>query len=134
MVNGVSVSEHTYNQIKESIRASAGVGELSIIISRNTVSFPESIRNIEKGWKSNKLIDEYDDLPDWNKELSRSTAMMRENSGKNRYRDVLPYDDTRVKLSNNDYINASWIDIHCSGSTHRQWIAAQEKILFFRYA
>ena len=127
MVNGVSVGEHTHNQIKESIRASAAVGELSIVISRSSLTFKDSIKNIEKGFRSGALVQRYDELPDRRQDLSRSTALMRENGWKNRYRDVLPYDDTRIKLTNNEYINASWIDIHSGGSSHRHWIAAQGK-------
>ena len=125
MVNDVPVGEHTHNQIKESIRASAAVGELSVVISRDTISFKDSIKAIEKGLRSGILVKRYEELPDRRSDLSRSTALMRENGWKNRYRDVLPYDDTRVKLTNNEYINASWIDIHGGGSYQRQWIAAQ---------
>ena len=27
----------------------------------------------------------------------------------NRYRDIIPYDETRVKLNHCDYVNASWV-------------------------
>ena len=61
MVNGVNVSEHTHDQINESIRAASAVDELSIVIQRQC-SFLESIRNIESGVKSSRLIDMFDNL------------------------------------------------------------------------
>ena len=39
---------------------------------------------------------------------------------RNRYADIVPFDNNRVKLSGKpDYINASWIECH------GKWIAAQ---------
>jgi protein tyrosine phosphatase len=38
-----------------------------------------------------------------------SFALNRENFTKNRYPDVLPFDSTRVALSNGEYINASYV-------------------------
>ena len=120
MVNGVSVGEHTHNQIKESIRASAAVGELSVVVSRDTLTLGESIKGIERGWRSGVLVRKYSELAERRSDLSRSCALLRENSAKNRYRDVLPYDDSRVKLIGGEYINASWIEM-----APRHWVAAQ---------
>ena len=50
--------------------------------------------------------------------LHTSSAKSEQNRSKNRYVDVLPYDETRVRLkSANDYINAShvkppFVDLH----------------------
>ncbi|KAH3759424.1 protein-tyrosine phosphatase 1 [Pelomyxa schiedti] len=47
------------------------------------------------------------------------------NRTKNRYSDILPYDENRVKLNTSDYINASWIH---SPTCCNQYIAAQAPI------
>ncbi|KAH9490224.1 hypothetical protein Btru_036087, partial [Bulinus truncatus] len=53
-----------------------------------------------------------------------------ENKSKNRYRNVLPYDISRVKLMNhaNDYINASHITVEAGDKTLR-YIASQGPVL-----
>jgi len=122
-INNVPVSEHTNNQIKESIRASATCGELEIVIDRELTTFTESIEIIQK--RRDDLVEDYERLSPKRSDLSRSVALKRENLSKNRYTDVLPYDDTRIRMEEpNGYINASWIDMH-GGNFHRQWIAAQ---------
>ena len=87
------VSEHTNNQIKESIRASATCGELEIVIDRELTTFTESIEIIRK--RRDDLVEDYERLSPKRSDLSRSVALKRENLSKNRYTDVLPYDDTR---------------------------------------
>ncbi|XP_007902819.2 tyrosine-protein phosphatase non-receptor type 13 [Callorhinchus milii] len=47
-----------------------------------------------------------------------------ENREKNRYRDILPYDETRVHIGDHDYINASYIQMPV-GATKRLYIACQ---------
>lgn len=53
-------------------------------------------------------------------------AIKSENLILNRYKDVLPYDDTRVRLSGegNDYINASHV-FHDTGKAVFKYIVAQ---------
>lgn len=52
---------------------------------------------------------------------SFEAALARNNRHKNRYRDILPFDSNRVKLTGkSDYINASLVD-----DGHRKWIATQ---------
>ncbi|XP_030069969.1 receptor-type tyrosine-protein phosphatase beta isoform X2 [Microcaecilia unicolor] len=74
------------------------------------------------------LSEEYEDLKDVGRNQSYDTALLPENRGKNRYNNILPYDSTRVKLSNvdddpcSDYINASYIP---GNSFRREYIAAQ---------
>ncbi|XP_054844181.1 receptor-type tyrosine-protein phosphatase beta isoform X4 [Eublepharis macularius] len=78
---------------------------------------------------SNYLLSkEYEDLKDVGRNQSCDTALLPENRGKNRYNNILPYDTTRVKLSNvdddpcSDYINASYIP---GNNFHREYIATQ---------
>ncbi|XP_053114048.1 receptor-type tyrosine-protein phosphatase beta isoform X2 [Hemicordylus capensis] len=78
---------------------------------------------------SNYLLSkEYEDLKDVGRNQSCDIALLPENRGKNRYNNILPYDTTRVKLSNvdddpcSDYINASYIP---GNNFHREYIATQ---------
>uniref|UniRef100_A0A9L0JDY9 protein-tyrosine-phosphatase n=1 Tax=Equus asinus TaxID=9793 RepID=A0A9L0JDY9_EQUAS len=78
---------------------------------------------------SNYLLSkEYEDLKDVGRSQSCDIALLPENRGKNRYNNILPYDASRVKLSNvdddpcSDYINASYIP---GNSFRREYIATQ---------
>uniref|UniRef100_A0A8C3YS18 protein-tyrosine-phosphatase n=1 Tax=Catagonus wagneri TaxID=51154 RepID=A0A8C3YS18_9CETA len=78
---------------------------------------------------SNYLLSkEYEDLKDVGRNQPCDIALLPENRGKNRYNNILPYDASRVKLSNvdddpcSDYINASYIP---GNSFRREYIATQ---------
>ncbi|XP_074231504.1 receptor-type tyrosine-protein phosphatase beta isoform X1 [Camelus bactrianus] len=78
---------------------------------------------------SNYLLSkEYEDLKDVGRNQSCDIALLPENRGKNRYSNILPYDASRVKLSNvdddpcSDYINASYIP---GNNFRREYIATQ---------
>ena len=82
------------SQIRESIRTSAAAcGELSILIDRELMTLEESLELISNERAS--LIEQFEVEPLKNQNLSQLTALKRENRAKNRYTDVLPYDDTR---------------------------------------
>ncbi|XP_072257466.1 receptor-type tyrosine-protein phosphatase beta isoform X1 [Pyxicephalus adspersus] len=74
------------------------------------------------------LSQEYEDLKDVGRNQSFDIALLPENRGKNRYNNILPYDFTRVKLSNvdddpcSDYINASYTP---GNNSRREYIATQ---------
>nr|XP_034983059.1 receptor-type tyrosine-protein phosphatase beta [Zootoca vivipara] len=78
---------------------------------------------------SNYLLSkEYEDLKEVGRNQLCDIALLPENRGKNRYNNILPYDTTRVKLSNvdddpcSDYINASYIP---GNNFRREYIATQ---------
>ncbi|XP_074429313.1 receptor-type tyrosine-protein phosphatase beta isoform X3 [Larus michahellis] len=78
---------------------------------------------------SNYLLSkEYEDLKDVGRNQACDIALLPENRGKNRYNNILPYDTSRVKLSNvdddpcSDYINASYIP---GNNFRREYIATQ---------
>uniref|UniRef100_A0A8D0KTC3 protein-tyrosine-phosphatase n=1 Tax=Strix occidentalis caurina TaxID=311401 RepID=A0A8D0KTC3_STROC len=78
---------------------------------------------------SNYLLSkEYEDLKDVGRNQTCDIALLPENRGKNRYNNILPYDTSRVKLSNvdddpcSDYINASYIP---GSNFRREYIATQ---------
>ncbi|KAL5225132.1 hypothetical protein ABZP36_011771 [Zizania latifolia] len=81
----------------------------------------EALAHFEKKSKQpDDMSNEFRNLPDMRHELMKSSRVARDaaNRGKNRYIDVLPFDNTRVRLkpsstsqtSSNDYINASFIE------------------------
>ncbi|XP_053928743.1 receptor-type tyrosine-protein phosphatase C isoform X4 [Cuculus canorus] len=74
------------------------------------------------------FLDEFQSIPRVFSKFSIKEAKKSHNQNKNRYIDILPYDDNRVELSEipgdpgSDYINASYID---GFKEPRKYIAAQ---------
>ncbi|XP_068998949.1 tyrosine-protein phosphatase non-receptor type 3 isoform X1 [Embiotoca jacksoni] len=70
----------------------------------------ESMRQLERGIQSGTMCFHFENLYRRKPGLSLCCARLPENMDKNRYKDVLPYDATRVVLQGQeDYINASHI-------------------------
>jgi len=72
------------------------------------------------------LSKEFYSLPDIRVLQSSTVARRPENRARNRYIDVLPFDETRVRLNSstgNDYINASLIEI--DGRDRTKFISTQ---------
>ncbi|OQV25862.1 Tyrosine-protein phosphatase non-receptor type 14 [Hypsibius exemplaris] len=91
--------------------------------------------DLEKRLSSGNLLIEFEQIPKkrQHRQDNCSVAILTENKHRNRYADLLPYDDTRIHLGNptrknaNGYINASDIILKCEG-LERRYIAAQEPI------
>ncbi|XP_072316187.1 tyrosine-protein phosphatase non-receptor type 3 isoform X5 [Eucyclogobius newberryi] len=84
----------------------------SPVQSEPVTTLEESMRQLEKGIQSGTLCFHFENLYKRNPGLSLNCARLSENTEKNRYRDVLPYDDTRVVLRGpKNYINASHITV-----------------------
>ena len=106
--------------------------------STGSISMEESLQRLRDDLKSHLLIEQYgvsapnvhgqhslreraslvlvelQMLPRRNAEFTFDVAADHENYSRNRYKDVLPYDQTRVILTtelDNDYINASYINV-----------------------
>ncbi|XP_038146952.1 tyrosine-protein phosphatase non-receptor type 3 isoform X2 [Cyprinodon tularosa] len=78
----------------------------------------ESMKQLERGIQSGTLSFHFENLYKRKPGLSLCCARQPENQEKNRYRDVLPYDETRVVLQGkDDFINASHITTKC----HQYW-------------
>ncbi|CAF1432446.1 unnamed protein product [Adineta steineri] len=77
----------------------------------------------ERGWNTlfHKLSNDHN-IKTVNKKAN--IALLNINRGLNRFRDVLPYDETRVCLirGSNDYINANYVQVP---SAHRKYILTQ---------
>lgn len=89
----------------------------------------ESMMLLAEGLETGAVTVQFDTL--YRKKLSEpmNTSKLTENISKNRYRDIMPYDSTRVILRNSphgDYINASFVnmEIPSSGIINR-YIATQ---------
>uniref|UniRef100_A0A665WAP5 protein-tyrosine-phosphatase n=1 Tax=Echeneis naucrates TaxID=173247 RepID=A0A665WAP5_ECHNA len=134
LINGRDISEHTHDQVVMFIRASreSHTRELALLIRRKgpgrmppllqlppspvqlgcVATLEESMRQLERGIQSGTLCFHFENLYRRKPGLSLNCARLCENMDKNRYKDVLPYDATRVKLQGKeDYINASHITV-----------------------
>ncbi|XP_054764154.2 receptor-type tyrosine-protein phosphatase alpha-like [Lytechinus pictus] len=91
------------------------------------MSLDEFTVYVHKNRQSLELIEEFEALPGVNAEL-QTYAKEEENKPKNRYRNILPYNNSRVVLEvidedpYSDYINASYID---SFTKEKAYIASQ---------
>jgi len=85
------------------------------IIDEEGISLEEFV-NYVRGMTRNGLFDQYQEIKSQPPEGTFDTARLPENTAKNRYTDVLCYDQTRVVLSrddndaDSDYINANYVD------------------------
>uniref|UniRef100_A0A8C1W477 Tyrosine-protein phosphatase non-receptor type n=1 Tax=Cyprinus carpio TaxID=7962 RepID=A0A8C1W477_CYPCA len=84
---------------------------------------------LEQRMEQGMVFTEYEQVPKRRPNCECTFAQMPENSDRNRFQDVLPYDDTRVELvptkeNNTGYINASHIRVTVRG---KEWsyIASQ---------
>ncbi|XP_033958621.1 tyrosine-protein phosphatase non-receptor type 3 [Pseudochaenichthys georgianus] len=80
--------------------------------SERVTTLEESMRQLERGIQSGTLCFHFENLYRRKPGLTLNCARLTENMDKNRYKDVLPYDATRVVLQGQeDYINASHITV-----------------------
>ncbi|XP_074539512.1 tyrosine-protein phosphatase non-receptor type 3 isoform X3 [Halichoeres trimaculatus] len=93
--------------------------------SERVTTLEESMRQLERGIQSGTLCFHFENLYRRKPGLLLSCARLPENMDKNRYKDVLPYDATRVVLKGQeDYINASHITRGEERAvTHLQYVA-----------
>ncbi|XP_067366759.1 tyrosine-protein phosphatase non-receptor type 3 isoform X1 [Channa argus] len=95
--------------------------------SERVTTLEESMRQLERGIQSGTLCFHFENLYRRKPGLSLDCARLPGNMDKNRYKDVLPYDSTRVVLQGQeDYINASHITVAPPVSAvHLCYVAAQ---------
>uniref|UniRef100_A0A8C1XG21 protein-tyrosine-phosphatase n=1 Tax=Cyprinus carpio TaxID=7962 RepID=A0A8C1XG21_CYPCA len=157
LINGRDISEHTHQQVVMFIKASreSHSKELALLVRRKGKIFvdvhlgegltlpgeisplsaqpsgetlEESMTRLEKGLVTGTLLLHFEKLYRKKEGMSMCCAKQSENMDKNRYKDVLPYDITRVVLQEegDDYINASHVKVWItpSGCVLR-YIAAQ---------
>lgn len=104
------------------------VGELIRTPSPSN-ALEQSMLLLADGIASGALISQYELLYRKHPDLTCDEAVKPKNINKNRYRDILPYDTTRVILENastGDYVNANYVNMHISGTdVTNRYIATQ---------
>ncbi|XP_053453512.1 tyrosine-protein phosphatase non-receptor type 4 isoform X3 [Nycticebus coucang] len=90
-------------------------------------SLQESMIQLAEGLITGTVLTQFDQLYRKKPGMTMSCAKLPQNISKNRYRDISPYDATRVILKGNeDYINANYINMEIpSSSIINQYIACQ---------
>ncbi|XP_069767906.1 tyrosine-protein phosphatase non-receptor type 3-like [Narcine bancroftii] len=90
-------------------------------------SLEESMIQLRQGLESGALLNQFDQLYRKKPGLVISFAKMTKNMDRNRYKDVLPYDVTRVVLDGSeDYINANYVNMEiCNTTILNKYIATQ---------
>ncbi|XP_012876122.1 PREDICTED: tyrosine-protein phosphatase non-receptor type 4 [Dipodomys ordii] len=111
LINGRDIAEHTHDQVVLFIKASCErhSGELVLLVRPNgPTSYGDQLYRKKPG-------------------MTMCCAKLPQNISKNRYRDISPYDATRVILKGSeDYINANYINMEIpSSSIINQYIACQ---------
>ncbi|XP_076468051.1 tyrosine-protein phosphatase non-receptor type 4-like isoform X7 [Babylonia areolata] len=157
-INGRDVSQHTHEQVVMFIKASREThsGELVLIVRPNVYvgeepsdepeytyipethqiastssanSLDASLMLLQEGLESGAAIAQFEQLYRKKPGLTVNIARMDTNINKNRYRDISPYDQTRVILkngTNGDYVNANYVNMEIPGSgIINRYIAAQ---------
>uniref|UniRef100_A0A671FPP2 Tyrosine-protein phosphatase non-receptor type n=1 Tax=Rhinolophus ferrumequinum TaxID=59479 RepID=A0A671FPP2_RHIFE len=86
-----------------------------------------SMEQLKKGLESGTVLIQFEQLYRKKPGLAITFAKLPQNLDKNRYKDVLPYDTSRVLLQgNDDYINASYVNMEIpAANLVNKYIAAQ---------
>ncbi|XP_040288284.1 LOW QUALITY PROTEIN: tyrosine-protein phosphatase non-receptor type 3 [Bufo bufo] len=157
LINGRDISEHTHDQVVMFIKASreSHTRELALLVRRKVLKmfgelkssdeadfhhFPPTIlpteycdtlqgsmEQLAKGLETGIVLIQFEQLYRKKPGLAITCAKSGQNMDKNRYKDVLPYDLTRVILQGKeDYINASYVNMEIPKSNIvNRYIATQ---------
>jgi len=157
-INGRDVSQHTHEQVVQFIRASREThsGELELVVRPNVyigedvleepdfqfipdtpsssllppgiLPLQGSMMLLHQSLQSGQALAQFEQLYRKKPGLTMNAAKLNENIPKNRYRDISPYDLTRVTIqgASGDYINANYVNMEIPGSgVVNRYIAAQ---------
>ncbi|XP_041367187.1 tyrosine-protein phosphatase non-receptor type 4-like isoform X2 [Gigantopelta aegis] len=157
-INGRDVSQHTHEQVVMFIKASreSHTGELILIVrpnvyvsedqtdepdfsyvpethviasSSNANTLESSLMLLQESLDSGAALAQFEQLYRKKPNLTMNAARAEANIPKNRYRDISPYDQTRVILKpgpGGDYVNANYVNMEIPGSgVVTRYIAAQ---------
>nr|CDS30902.1 tyrosine protein phosphatase non receptor type [Hymenolepis microstoma] len=109
------------------VKSTSGNGPRKALISDTEALF-HSIREIEAGLADGSLVKQFEKLERGNPNATMVDAKANENIPKNRYRDISPYDHSRVRIQgvDGDYINASFVKLKIpKWGLQREYIASQ---------
>ncbi|CAH1788374.1 unnamed protein product, partial [Owenia fusiformis] len=156
-INGRDVSTHSHEQVVQFIRASREThsGELVLVVRPNvyvgedqpeepefqyvpethhisTVGpqgniLSDSLMLLQESLESGAALAQFEQLYRKKPDMTMNAARLSENINKNRYRDISPYDQSRVIIKGEgDYINANYVNMEIPGSgIVNRYIAAQ---------
>ncbi|XP_068715999.1 tyrosine-protein phosphatase non-receptor type 4-like isoform X2 [Montipora foliosa] len=117
------VAEQKYEQERENAKQ-----EKDKALAKDTEALRVSMDQLRENLESGDLLVYFQELYRKKPGMPMEVARKPENLPRNRYRDILPYDDTRVKLiqGKNNYVNANYVtmEIPARGVKNR-YIAAQ---------
>ncbi|XP_042217491.1 tyrosine-protein phosphatase non-receptor type 4-like isoform X3 [Homarus americanus] len=118
------LEEPEFQYVPEALPNSVSVG-----VSGQTAPLHESMLLLSEGLEAGSLVAQFEQLYRRKPGLTVTEARRPDNEKKNRYRDISPYDTTRVILTNavsGDYINASYVNMEIQGSgIINRYIASQ---------
>ncbi|KAJ8270501.1 hypothetical protein GJAV_G00115580 [Gymnothorax javanicus] len=85
-----------------------------------TCTTDEWCKHLEQTLEEDRIFTEYEQIPKKRADSAATTATLPENIERNRFRDVVPYEENRLELvptkdNNSGYINASHIKVVISG-------------------
>ncbi|KAK3587914.1 hypothetical protein CHS0354_014428 [Potamilus streckersoni] len=158
-INGRDVSQHTHEQVVMFIKASRETHSMELVLvvrpnvytSEDPAEEPEfnympethqitgsangatnlelSLALLQESLDSGAALAQFEQLYRKKPGMTMNAARLEVNIPKNRYRDISPYDQTRVILkggSSGDYINANYVNMEIPGSgIVNRYIAAQ---------
>ncbi|KAB7507413.1 Tyrosine-protein phosphatase 1 [Armadillidium nasatum] len=109
-----ALEEPAFQYVPESLPEGVGRGGLS----GRAGALEESLLLLSEALESGSLVAQFEQLYRRKPGLPMNEARKQENEKKNRYRDISPYDGTRVVLKTTlgDYINASYVNMEIPGS------------------
>ncbi|CAL4090418.1 unnamed protein product [Meganyctiphanes norvegica] len=110
---GEDLEEPAFQYVPESLPASATVP------AGSTAPLQESMLLLAEGLESGAVVAQFEQLYRRKPGLTLNEPRKQENEKKNRYRDISPYDVTRVILTSTpsgDYINGSYVNMEIPGS------------------
>merc|ERR1719394_1854452 len=112
---GEEVEEPMFQYVPEKALSPSITG----LITGQSTPLQQSMLLLEESLESGAISGQFEHLPRRNNNLTISECHLSENAAKNRYKDISPYDATRVKLTEcptGDYINANHVVMEVPGS------------------
>nr|CAB3265282.1 PTP tyrosine phosphatase [Phallusia mammillata] len=156
-INGRDVSTHTHEQVVRFIRSTREHHSMQLVLlvrpvvmnnddstqQNNSSLAPveSSVATDDEGALLHRTMEWLEDMLDSNEIIAMFEGLYRKKPGatmhdarlphnipKNRYRDIAPYDNTRVELTtgSTDYINANYVNMHIPGDNWtNRYVASQ---------